>query len=264
MRARRFGRVAAATLQLLICLAIAAAVAAVLWGVWYPNGLTVVAGATELLLIIVGANVVLGPLLTLILYIPGKKGLYFDLTVIALLQIAALAYGAYVMLQTRPVFLVALTDRIQLVSANELNEAELAKASRPEYARLSWSGPIAVGSRDPADSDRYMALTASIVSGGPEIDRRPEFYIPFAPAMRSLIGRAKRLSAWKQSNDAAAISALQWVADRELSADDISVVSISGRSGTAAMLIHSATGERLRVFAFDPGVVQPPDPSDIP
>jgi hypothetical protein len=262
MRARRFGRVAAATLHLLICLAVAVVVMAVFWGVWYPKGLATVAGATELLLIIIGVDVVVGPLLTLILFVPGKKGLYFDLTVIAVLQIVALAYGAYVMLQTRPVFLVALTDRIQLVSANELDDAELAKASHPEYSRLSWSGPIAVGSRDPQDADRYMALTASILSGGPEIDRRPEFYVPFAPAIQSLVGRTKRLSAWRHSSDDAAIGALQWAARRGLLAEDISVVPISGRNGTAAMLIHSASGEKLRVFAFDPGVVKPLDPAD--
>ena len=258
MRAAKFGRVSAAVTHLLISLAIAAVVVSVFWWVWYPKGLTLVAGASELLLLIVGVDVVLGPLLTLILFVPGKKGLYIDISMIALLQTAALVYGVHVMLQTRPVFLVAMSDKLQLVSANDLDVGELAKASRPEYARLSWSGPVLVGSRDPTDPEKFMELTASVFSGGPEIDRRPEYYVAYEEVARTLLPRARRLSSFVDSKLPAAHTATQWAARRGLSSADIAVVPIAGRSGTFAMLVDADTGALLYVFDFHPGNIPPP------
>ena len=47
-----------------------------------------------LILLMIGVDVVIGPLLTLIVFDPKKKHLKFDLVVIAALQLAALAYGS--------------------------------------------------------------------------------------------------------------------------------------------------------------------------
>ena len=41
----------------------------------------------------VGKTTVVGPLLTLIVFRAGKPGMKFDLAVIGLVQVAALAYG---------------------------------------------------------------------------------------------------------------------------------------------------------------------------
>ncbi len=48
---------------------------------------------TEIFLLLLLIDVVLGPLLTLIVYKKGKRTLVMDLAVIAALQLAALTYG---------------------------------------------------------------------------------------------------------------------------------------------------------------------------
>ena len=140
----------AAAIHLSISFAIGLIVGALLLFVWYPRPFFHAAGADELVLLLVGVDLVLGPLLTLILFRSGKWGLKFDLAMIAILQSAALIYGLSIVLKARPVFLVAVVDRFSLISANDLDPADLAKGSQPEFRSLSLTGPRLVGARIPS------------------------------------------------------------------------------------------------------------------
>jgi len=62
---------------------------------WFPGDLFLMDGGWEGLKLVAMVDLVLGPALTLILFKPGKPGLKMDLSLIAGLQIAALAYGFY-------------------------------------------------------------------------------------------------------------------------------------------------------------------------
>ena len=78
----------AAGIHLSISLAIGLLVGALLFGVWYPPPYFHAAGADELILLLVGIDIVLGPLMTLVIFRSGKRGLKFDLTVIGLVCLA--------------------------------------------------------------------------------------------------------------------------------------------------------------------------------
>ena len=47
-------------------------------------------------------DVIVGPLLSLLVYKEGKKTLKMDLSIIVLVQILAMSYGVYVIAQSRP------------------------------------------------------------------------------------------------------------------------------------------------------------------
>src|SRR5688572_1629501 len=78
---------------------------------WFPGPLFRGAGGRDLFLVLAMVDVTLGPLITLLIFRPGKRGLKFDLAVIALIQVAALAYGTHVVFEARPVWTVFLKDR---------------------------------------------------------------------------------------------------------------------------------------------------------
>ena len=84
----------ASALHLALSAAIAVLVVTLMLLVWYPQQYFTAMGGDTLILILIGVDVVVGPLITLIIFDPKKKGLRFDLAVIAALQLAALAYGA--------------------------------------------------------------------------------------------------------------------------------------------------------------------------
>ena len=118
---------------------IAATVVTIMLLVWYPPPYFDAMGGQGLLKILVGVDVTLGPLLTLIIFDPRKKSLRFDLSVIAALQIAALAYGVWVMFEARPVYTAFAMDRFDIVSANQLDPSDL-DAGPPEYRELPSRG----------------------------------------------------------------------------------------------------------------------------
>ena len=147
----------AASLHLLISAAIGIAVVTLMLVVWYPRPYFKAMGGDMLILLLIGVDVVIGPLITLIIFNPKKKELKLDLGIIAALQLAALVYGCYVMFVARPVYNVFVVDRFETVAANQVDEASLAKASG-EFANLPLAGPTVIGARQPTDPARQSEV----------------------------------------------------------------------------------------------------------
>lgn len=78
---------------------------------WYPGILFDTGNGWKAIGIIIGIDLILGPLLTLIVFNHNKSSLKFDLWVIALVQTAALAYGTWTIHQTRPAALVFMSNK---------------------------------------------------------------------------------------------------------------------------------------------------------
>ena len=87
--------------------------------VWYPGVLFNIDGGWNGLKLVMGVDVILGPLLTLIVYRAGKRGLRFDLSCIVSLQIACMVAGLWVVHQSRPIALVFAYDTFYSLAANE-------------------------------------------------------------------------------------------------------------------------------------------------
>ena len=90
--------------------------------VWYPGLLFQLNGGWEGLRIVIGVDLVLGPLLTLIVYKEGKPSLKFDLTSIAIFQSLCLAAGVWMVYEERPVVLAFEYDTIYSLSAREFKD----------------------------------------------------------------------------------------------------------------------------------------------
>lgn len=108
--------------HLLASLAIFFALAALMYFVWFPNGLFHFAGGWEGIRIIAGVDLVLGPALTLIIYKASKpiKELTLDLSFVALIQAGALSGGIYIIHQEKPEAVIIAYDTIYILQAAEL------------------------------------------------------------------------------------------------------------------------------------------------
>ncbi len=83
---------------------------------WYPGALTFAGGAEEDLKIVIGVDMVLGPLLTLIVYNIAKprKELIRGLSFIALFQISCLVAGMSLVYDQRPLAVVYSGNGFQI------------------------------------------------------------------------------------------------------------------------------------------------------
>ena len=73
---------------------------------WYPDFFFAIDGGWEGMRIIIGVDLILGPLLTLVGVKSGKPGLKFDLTMIGITQIACLLAGLFIVYSERPIFFI--------------------------------------------------------------------------------------------------------------------------------------------------------------
>lgn len=204
---------------------------------WYPEALWELAGAGKLMLIILGVDVALGPLLTLLVFNPKKRELLFDLGVIVALQVAALAYGLNVMAQSRPVFLVAAADRIVLVSANELSAEAISAAAKPEYQRLSWTGPRLVGAESNLSGQARLDQILEAVESGVDIERLPRFYLEFQAITDKLYARALALDELANRNSKKHAAILAYVNEHQLDPGRLLLLPLQARTGFGSVLI---------------------------
>jgi hypothetical protein len=184
-------RLGAFAIHLAASLVIGAAVWATLALLWFPGPLFRAEGARDLATLIIGVDVVLGPLLTLIVYKTGKPGLRRDIAVIVLLQLAALIYGLDIMRKERPVFMVAAVDRLIVTYASEYSPEDLAVAPRPEFRRLSWTGPVLVAAVLPQDPKEREQLMFESLAGGKDVHHLPRYFVPYEQQSMSLLIRAQ-------------------------------------------------------------------------
>ncbi len=93
-------------IHLLISLVIFLFLAAIIKFTWYPGVLFETEGGMEGIKLIAGVDLVVGPLLTLIVYNLKKKNIHRDLATIGCLQLACLAAGMYTVSLYRPIAII--------------------------------------------------------------------------------------------------------------------------------------------------------------
>lgn len=109
-------------IHLAISVVVLTALMALIFLLWYPGILFNVDGGWTGLRIVIGVDLVLGPLLTLVVYKAGKPGLRFDLTCIVLFQAACMAGGMFIVHAERPLVLVLAYDTIYSLAAKEFED----------------------------------------------------------------------------------------------------------------------------------------------
>jgi len=186
-------RFKAAGIHLLLSAVIVAIVLCVMWFIWYPKGFFKLLGGSDLLLIISGVDICLGPLLTLAVYNEKKKSLKLDLAIIGVLQICALLYGTNVMFNARPVFNVFTIDRFVVTLASDLKgDPELEKASKRKWQTLPIAGPLIVGAESPKDPVLKKEITFA-AAAGKDWNMFPKLYVEYDEQRTSVLKKAKTL-----------------------------------------------------------------------
>lgn len=203
----------AAGLHLLGSLLVATLVAALVFGVWYPHPYGLLSGGLHLFLILVGVDVVCGPLLTLVLFNPAKphRELVTDMGLVVLIQLAALGYGMYTVHEARPLFLVHEVDRFRAIALPDYGDVDVGEAIARLDATLRphpFKGPVTVGVRAPEDAQERQAVMLESSLGGRDYAQRPEFYIPYDAAYQAkALARAKPLKSFTDHYPAVAAEA---------------------------------------------------------
>ncbi len=244
----RFTRRQAALFHLGVSALIAATIVVLMLVLWYPSPYFAASGGAKLLVLIVGVDVILGPLLTFIVFNPAKKSLVYDLAVIVMLQIAALIYGVHVMANARPAFIVYVRGAFDVVAANDVTTDSLAEGRRPEFQSLSLTGPRLAAARIPADPGLSMRITMESMAGGPDFSAYPRFYIPYATDSRDAVARGKPLTELAKSSVENAGDVAKLVSASGKPVESLVYLPLHTRTGVMAIVLGKPEGDVVGVL----------------
>lgn len=247
---RQLSRIRAASYHLAISALIAALTVAIMLAVWYPPPLFGAMGGQLLLVLIVGVDIAIGPLITLIVFNPRKRELAFDLATVAVLQLCALAYGVYAMHAGRPAFIAFTEDRFSVVSAASL-ENEALKKARPKFRAPSWSGPVLVAVEMPTDiAARNEIVFASL--GGLGAEHLPQYYVPYAEKIEQVLRAARPLDRLNVGSDKERAELAEAIARTRRPPDELRFLPMHAERTQLTALVDAKSGALLEMVAARP------------
>lgn len=240
-------RLRAAGIHLCICFAIGFVLLSLFWFVWYPAPLFLALGGLDIFIALLTVDVVLGPVLTLIVFKSGKKSLKWDLAAIATVQVVALSYGVWTLLAGRPVFIASLGIRFDVIQANEVQIADIeaSKTSLPKW------GPKWVGIKqatDPVERERilYSAL------GGVDYGHMPQFHAPLESMKGDMLKFAKPIAELRIKNTTQDAEISAWLAERGYSDQMAVFQGLKARARDMAVILDARTAAVVGIAPFKP------------
>ncbi|MCU4577820.1 type IV pilin accessory protein [Acinetobacter courvalinii] len=213
---------------------------------WYPSPLNQATGVLNIFLMMVIIDIILGPFLSWMVYKEGKKTLIFDLTIIIALQLSALTYGIYNIMQARPVWIVYSVDRFDLIRYNEIYNKNIAHASK-EFQQPSWFKPQYVATQFSVNLKQRETEMFEAIFRGIDVSQRPERYIPLSKVKLQIEKRAQNLNELNQFNDKAAV---QKVLSKYPQAT--AFVPLKANAVDMTVLINKEKGEVVKIVDLRP------------
>jgi hypothetical protein len=239
-------------IHFLITLLFSATAAALVFLVWFPDPFHQMLGGTRLFEILVMCDLGLGPLSSFIVYSSRKtrRALVFDYTVIGIIQLGAFLYGLHAVANTRPAFIVSVGDRIEVVSAAEIDDADLAHGAAG-YRTLPLWGPRLVGIQEPQDlKERDKVLWSSLA--GKDYPVLPAYYAPYEQTMPEIKRRALPVSELEKRHPEAKALVSSAVAQLQTPVEKLAWLPVKHRNGFWTVLLDRETGSPVSWLPVDP------------
>ena len=247
METKKVTRWRASGLHLLISAVIAAAVLGIMLAIWFPGPLFTAGGGNGLLLILVGVDVIIGPAITLAVYRQGKRGMKFDLIVIAALQFAAFAYGMHIVYLARPAFIVFAKDQFQVSAVVDIEPGEYAKAKLAQFSHPPLGGPLLAYAQMPSDPKERDEITSAAMAGK-DVEVFPKLFRPYPEHTTDVLKEAWTLEKMRKKEPADAKIVDAYMADSKLKEADVRYVRLRARDAWVAVLIDAKTAMPLKML----------------
>ncbi|MDJ0833764.1 MAG: hypothetical protein QNJ69_09605 [Gammaproteobacteria bacterium] len=204
---------------------------------WYPFPHFKYEGVLTILAMITLVDVVLGPMVTFIVYKKGKPSLKFDLSVIAVVQIAAFVYGGYTIESQHPEFVTYADGVMYTIPTSAIDEQLIEDESL--RARIHVGPKLAVASL-PDDPQAIVAFTMAQATEGKTLLDSPEFYRSYPPPLAELAQNALNIDQLSgQDGNRQQIEA--FLSQNQLTADEIYLLGLVSHLATSVIVLDKQT-----------------------
>ena len=173
-----------------------------------------------------------------------------DLSVIVMIQLAALVYGVNAIYEERPYFMVYAVDRFTLLAEKDVDFSEITDRSLMEKPGI---GPLMVLAKMPEDpQERQQLMTEVVFENKPDLDRRTKYWVPYPENLEIVLARAKTLRELREKRESVEDLVDKIVADHGGNIDDLVFEPMIGKNGDFAIVLARNTGRLVDAIAVDP------------
>jgi len=192
-------RLKALGLHLLASTVVLSSILGTLYLGWYHWPGWHLTDVVHVVIVMVGVDVVLGPLLTFTIARSTKprRELTRDIGMIVAVQLVALVYGTVSLWHGRPLYYAFSESILQLVQAYDIDDQELALARRQkaEFAPHWYSLPRWIWAPLPEDPDERGKIVAAAITGGDDVISMPRYFKPWEQGLPKLRTELKKVDA---------------------------------------------------------------------
>lgn len=244
-------RFRASAIHLGISLWAAAMAAVMVFGLWYPYPYREISGGRSLFMLVVAVDVVMGPLITLIIFNKNKPRheLLSDFLIIGVLQVLALGYGLWTVFVARPVYLVYEYDRLSVVHAVDIDDEILQKAP-PSLRKLPVTGPSLIALRNFENASEQFDATMQALAGIP-LSTRSDLWQLYANRTGDILKSARPIDNLKERFSSQHALIDQAVSATGRPAGSLRYLPMVDREKVWTVLIDAANAEPLGYFPLD-------------
>ncbi len=216
--------------------------------VWYPDPFLEISGIKNIFLIILTVDLILGPVLTFIVFKPKKPTLKFDLTAIVAVQISALIYAVITIYQAHPLYVVYAIDRFTPINTNEIVPENIRYS---ELKKSKLSGPTLVFLEKPTDPEEVSRITLEVLSGKPDIDTRTEYYAPFNKHLEDVFSNGLDIQAL-QKNPKNKTLIQEFIKKHGKTVEDYAFLPLVGKEKDVLWVFNKKTGKPVDIVFISP------------
>lgn len=202
---------------------------------WFPGFFFAIDGGWEGLRIIIGVDLVLGPLLTLLVFKQGKRGLKLDLTLIGLFQSVCLIAGVFVVYSERPLFFIYYDAHFYSASADSFKRYG---APLPDPARFSTTLPAAVAITVPDDPIEEANQRRVLFQAGRPYWTDSDSFVPLAEQMDEVLASGLAEAKLRERDTGGVLAA--WLTQRGGTAADYAFFPVHSRYRDAFIAIRKS------------------------
>jgi hypothetical protein len=218
------------------------------WPGWYLSGVV------HVVALMIGIDVVLGPLLTFIVAKPVKsrRELGRDIVTIVAVQLVALIYGASTLWSGRPLYYAFSADCLQIVQASDI-DADARKVGDRQRLPLAphwYSLPRWIWAPLPGNLEDAQKIVAAALQGGTDVTGLPQYYKPWDEGLNELRSQLKKVDQIRYFPKKQKEALKKRLEASGLSADAPDGIALMGRGPSLLAVIDPAS---LRIRAIISG-----------
>jgi len=218
--------------------------------VWFPYPFRQFAESDRFALALVLSATFIGPVMTWLVYKPGKRGLLLDLVVISLIQAAAFGWGALSLYQNRPYFMVFTVDRFEVLSARDVDFAWIRDT---RFLDKPSTGPILLFANMPTDPGAYQQLLREVMfEGKPDLQFRPEFWSLYTERKAQVLQKSRPLADLRDHRPDSQDAVDRLVQSHGGDIGRLGFVPALFRDGQFAVILDTANGDVVDSLLISP------------